>query len=160
MALNPPGNGQKTEAAPPPGKNRWLLPVGLLVVGAAAIGGATWYFTGEAANAKPRAAEEKTSVFVPLEAFTVNLQEDGGDGHLQVAMTLKASDPTVEAAIRLHMPEIRNDLLILLSDKKSSELASKQGKEALVREITVAINRVIAPAAPVTQVLFTSFIIQ
>ncbi len=70
------------------------------------------------------------------------------------------------------MPRIRNNVTLLLSSKKASELQPKEGKEQLAHQIADEINSAINPPArnkrgemvppdgPVTSVLFTSFIIQ
>jgi flagellar FliL protein len=65
------------------------------------------------------------------------------------------------------MPKLRNDLTLLLSSKKASELISKEGKEELAQEIREQMNGVLDPAGrgkkrdwPIKEVLFTSFIIQ
>jgi flagellar FliL protein len=70
------------------------------------------------------------------------------------------------------MPRIRNNVTLLLSSKKASELQPKEGKENLAKEIAAEINtainppvrnrrgEMVAPDAPVMSVLFTSFIIQ
>ena len=70
------------------------------------------------------------------------------------------------------MPKIRNNITLLLSSKKASELMPKEGKEQLAESLKDEINGVIeppkknkkgelvAPEGPVKSVLFTSFIIQ
>ena len=70
------------------------------------------------------------------------------------------------------MPRIRNNVTLLLSSKKASELVPKDGKEKLAVEIQEEINsaieppsknkkgEIIPPEGPVISVLFTSFIIQ
>jgi flagellar FliL protein len=59
--------------------------------------------------------------------------------------------------------------MLILSSKKASELAPREGKEALAEEIRESINGVIgetptkgkkAADEPIKEVLFTSFIIQ
>lgn len=123
-----------------------------------------------AAKAAPRAAVAKSAppVFVALETFTVNLQAENGDHMLQTSLSLKVTDAAVEAALKLHMPEVRSRLLLLLSSKKPSELGSVEGKQALASLIGEDVNAVleaagIGPAGgegPVLSVFFTAFIIQ
>lgn len=111
-------------------------------------------------------------IFLNLDAFTVNLVPETGDQYLQVALSLEVEDPLEEATLKAQMPKIRNNLTLLLSSKKASELLPKEGKEhlaeALKDEINSVINppkkskkgEVIMPDGPVKSVLFTSFIIQ
>ena len=120
------------------------------------------------AAARPRVDKAAPPVFVALETFTVNLQAENGDHMLQTTLSLKITDPAVEAALKLHMPEIRSRLLLLLSSKKPSELSSVEGKQALASLIGEDVNAVleaagIGPAGgegPVLSVFFTAFIIQ
>lgn len=113
------------------------------------------------------AAAAAPPVFMEIDTFTVNLLSEGGDQYLQLAVTLELAGPEVADKVRLYMPRLRNQVMLLLSGKKPAELASKEGKESLARELRDEINSVIAPSAPgakpespVRAVLFTSFIVQ
>lgn len=111
-------------------------------------------------------------VFINLEAFTVNLVPETGDQYLQVALSLELEDAAADPVLKSLMPKIRNNITLLLSSKKASELLPKEGKvnlaETLKDEINSAIEppvknkkgELIAPDGPVKSVLFTSFIIQ
>lgn len=111
-------------------------------------------------------------VFVNLDTFTVNLVPETGDQYLQVILSLELESATDEALLKAQMPKIRNNLTLLLSSKKASELLPKEGKEHLAEALKDEINAVIeppkknkkgetvAPEGPVKAVLFTSFIIQ
>lgn len=125
--------------------------------------------------AKKKGAHEAPPVFVNLEPFTVNLIPETGDQYLQVVLSLEIEDPANEVTIKAQMPKIRNNLTLLLSAKKASELLPKEGKERLAESLKDEINSVVSSAAeppkkgkkaetadegPVKSVLFTSFIIQ
>jgi len=111
-------------------------------------------------------------VFINLDPFTVNLVPETGDQYLQVALSLELDNPESQAQLALLMPRIRNNVTLLLSSKKASELLPKDGKEKLAVEIQEEINsaieppsknkkgEIIPPEGPVISVLFTSFIIQ
>lgn len=128
-------------------------------------------------TAKPKKKDKKKDahaapVFVNLDPFTVNLVPETGDQYLQVALSLELEDALEEATLKAQMPKIRNNLTLLLSSKKASELLPKEGKEHLAEALKDEINSVIeppkknkkgevvAPEGPVKSVLFTSFIIQ
>jgi len=110
--------------------------------------------------------------FLSLEPFTVNLVPETGDQYLQVILSLELEEASAEQSIKVQMPKIRNNLTLLLSSKKASELQPKQGKEALAEALKDEINGIIEPPTknkkgekvvadgPVKSVLFTSFIIQ
>jgi flagellar FliL protein len=123
---------------------------------------------------KKKDGHEVPPVFVNLEPFTVNLIPETGEQYLQIVLSLEIEDPLAEATIKGQMPKIRNNLTLLLSAKKASELLSKEGKEQLAENLRDEINSVVEPPkkgkkgkkseaaieGPVKSVLFTSFIIQ
>lgn len=116
--------------------------------------------------------KEEPPVFISMEPFTVNLIPETGDQYLQVVLALEVVDAHAEADLKLRMPKIRNNITLLLSSKKASELMPKEGKEKLAEDLRNEINWVIEPPeagkkgapahseGPVVSVLFTSFIIQ
>lgn len=162
------------ETAAPKKRGKMIIVLAALVL-LGGGGGAAWYaLKGEAAPdgipvaaAKPapaKPAPAKAPVFVPLEAFTVNLQhEDSTPQYLQVGLSLKVVDPAVVEAVKLRMPEVRNRVLLLLSSKKASDIASPQGKESLSAELVKEIGKPLSAGGGshgIESVLFTSFVIQ
>lgn len=124
--------------------------LGTLVAGGGAAG---WYFLGAAheadAEASAPAAPVKKAppVFHNLELFTVNLQDADGDRYVQLGVVVELAGNDALEAVKAHMPIIRNDVLMLLSSKKASELATPRGKETLAREIAAAARRPLPAAA-------------
>jgi flagellar FliL protein len=114
---------------------------------------------------KKKGAKEVGPIYIALDQFTVNLAPDNGDQFLQVMISVEVEDMTVGDRLKSYTPKMRNNVMLLLSGKKASELITKAGKEALANEIRNLINEVLDPGAkpgygPVKEVLFTSFIIQ
>lgn len=155
--------GEETGEKPKKSKKLLIL-LGILLLGAVG-GGAAWYVQVYQ-NAGPRIEKPKPPIFVTLDTFTVNLQSsDGVDHFLQVGIDLRVADDSAVEAIKLHMPEIRNSVLLLLSGKHVEELSSTEGKQRLSAEILEQVNKPLNPKAkgPGKQVLgvyFTSFVIQ
>ena len=127
--------------------------------------GAAWYFL----HAKKAGSEEtkheeqaKPPVFVKLESFTVNLASDGEEHYLQTDIELKVADQKVTDNVKAHMPEIRNNVLLLLSSKTAGALVQVEGKQKLSGEIRDQINKVLQTKEEdgVSGVFFTSFVIQ
>ncbi|MCA1937799.1 MAG: flagellar basal body-associated FliL family protein [Dechloromonas sp.] len=122
--------------------------------------------------AKKKKDKSAPPVFVNLDPFTVNLVPEVGDQYLQVVLSVELDEAPSQATLAMMMPRIRNNVTLLLSSKKASELQSKEGKEQLAEEIQLEINsaieppernkrgEIIPPEGPVVSVLFTSFIIQ
>jgi flagellar FliL protein len=157
------------EAAPEAKKKKPLLLIAIvLVVLLAAGGGAGWYFlgnkppaaAGKDAKAAPPKEAAKPPVFVTLEPFTVNLA--GGEHYLQLGVVLQVADEETAEAVKTHLPQVRNALLLLLSSKTPADLESIEGKQKLAGEI---LNDTRAPvgeasAKNVQSVLFASFVVQ
>lgn len=176
---------EETEGAAPPKKNKKML---IIVVAAVVlilgIGGAAAFLllggsgdhegeegetTAEkapAAKKKDKSGKEVLPVYVPLDAFTVNLVPENGEQYLQVVMSIEVNDIKLGDKVKSYTPKLRNNIMLLLSSKKASDLVSREGKEKLAREIRDMISNVLepesagTPSAPVKEVLFTSFIIQ
>jgi flagellar FliL protein len=172
---------EKPAAAPvaPQGGSKKLLIIIIVVLLFAilAIGGATAFFLmtrhNNAANIEEEeeeemviieAAKKSHPVYVTMETFTVNLVPDPGEQFVQVVFSVEIVGVEFEERINAFMPKIRNNVVLLLSSKKASELLTKEGKEKLAGEIRDQMNQVLAPGTgsngPVKEVLFTSFIIQ
>jgi flagellar FliL protein len=136
--------------APPPKKRafNWKLPLIVLCVIGAAAGGAYWYMNrhSDDAGREVKAEAVKPPQFLPLDPFTVNLQLEENPQYLQIGLTLKVADNAAVDALKLHMPEVRNNILLLLSGQKASTLLTLDGKRKLAADIVASLNAIIAPA--------------
>jgi len=143
-------------------KKKLFVILGALVILLGGGGAAAWYFTQGGESHKEAEVEPVVvPVFLPLETFTVNLQD--GEQYLQTDITLQVADQAQVDAIKLHMPRVRSRLLTLLSSKHAEELATAADKEKLAQEIQAQINLPFgAKGKPqqVDDVLFTTFVIQ
>lgn len=141
---------------------------------------------GAAADEKPAAAAHAKPgtppTFVPLDPFTVNLADKEVDRFAQVGITLEVADAHFADQLKAYMPAIRNNVLLVLSHKTSAELLTVEGKEQLAKEIRREAVRPMGielddededadtpkkkkkkkrpVESPVTQVLFSTFIVQ
>jgi flagellar FliL protein len=155
------------EAEAPPVKSKKML---FIIIGAVlilAIGGgvAAYFLTQKPADphAEKKHEPAKPPVFVPMDNFTVNLSAEDGEKYLQVAMTMQVEDEHEGEEIKLHMPQIRSRILLLLATQKASELLTEAGKNKLISNILTEINKPFDPHGEpnkVSGVFFTSFIIQ
>lgn len=141
-----------------------IIGVALIVLGIGGSAGAL-YLNKKNVSAKNavKYTPEKPPVYLNLESFTVNLQPENGDQFLQIAFTLQVEDDKQLEIFKQNMPQVRNRLLMLLSSKKPSEIASTEGKEQLSREIVALLKQPFYPQGKpqaVSSVFFTSFIIQ
>ena len=138
------------EAPKPKSKKMLLIVAGVLIL--AIAGGAGWFFLKgkKPAEAPKVAAASEPPIFVPLDAFTVNLQHDEADQFLNIGITLKVSSLEIADKVHENMPEIRSHLLFLLSSKHGAELVPLKGKKKLGQEIINEVNKIIGvyAAAP------------
>ena len=155
-------------AAAPAKKSRKML---FIIVGAVLVlasgGAGAWFFLQKGADhgdkEKEQAEKSAPPVFALLEPFVVNLQPENGEQYLQVAMTLQVKDEEQADLLKLHMPEVRSRLLLLLSSKKGSEISTSEGKTRLSLEIVAQVKVPFGGRTEpqgVTSVFFTSFVIQ
>lgn len=153
---------EAAEAAPPKkSKKKLFVILGALVVLLGGGGAGAWYFMAGSAPKEAHEEPPKPPVFLPLETFTVNLQD--GEQYLQLDITLQVSDPAQLELIKLHMPRVRSRLLALLSSKHADELATVEDKKKLTQEILAQVKQPLSPKGKPQQVddaLFTSFVIQ
>ncbi len=182
MAKEAKPESANVEATPPKKSKKLLIMIIAAVVLVLALGGGTaaWLMmknhgaddgdeeevaTETAKPGKKKAGKEALPVYVAMDAFTVNLAPEAGDQYVQLVLSLEVAEAPVGDRIKTFTPKIRNNVMMLLSGKKASELLTKEGKEKLAAEIRDQMNEILAPGAkkddaPVKEVLFTSFIIQ
>ena len=107
-------------------------------------------------------ADDENPVYEKLDQFTVNLSDP--ESHiLQTDVQLRLADAKVQEKLKVHMPEVRDALIRLLSSKTAAELATPEGKDKVGLEIQKSINEVLGVkkrSKGVKKVLFASFIIQ
>ena len=127
------------------------------------------------AGATPKRDPKAVPVFVALDNFTVNLADREADRYAQIGISLELADPKAADRIKVFMPAIRNNILMVLAHKRSSDLLERAGKEKLAEEVLRETERALgleplAPGArpkkgddeprPVRAVQFSNFIIQ
>ena len=158
----------KADAAP--GNSKKMLIIIIAAVLVLAVGGAgAWFMLqskgGESETHKPKkkAPAGGPPVYVVIEPFTVNLQPEDGEQYLQLAFTLQVGSLDQVEVIKSNMPKVRSRLLLLLSGKRASEINTPEGKIQLSNEIIEQVKEPFEQRGDpqdVTEVLFTSFIIQ
>jgi len=145
-----------------------LVLVLLLVIGASV--GATWFFLHKGSEAKPAEAAatavpgKQPALYEPLTpAFVVNFKQDGRDRYMQVSLTMQARDKADLDALMVHMPVIRNNLVMMFSGENFATLATPVGEEMLRQKATAAVQAVAQKEVGkpvIDQLLFTNFVLQ
>ena len=163
----------KTEAVKDPatkGKLKLILLLVLALLLAVGLSvGATWFFLHQSeskpavdpalANLKPAA------IYEPLApAFVVNFNQNGRQRFMQVSITMQGRDQAALDALKVHMPVIRNNLVMMFSGQGFDTLAgSPVGQEMLRQKATAVVQEVAQKEVGkpvVDQLLFTNFVLQ
>ena len=130
----------------------------------------------ESSKAEPEHTALAPAIYYEMKPnFTINFTVNGRQRFLQAAITLLYRDPLLEELLTLHMPAIRNGLVMLLSAKSFDELQTTEGKEALREEALAVVRDQLkkeqealsaqgkadkVSSANIEQVLFTNFVMQ
>lgn len=143
-----------TATAPeaPKKKSKKLLFIIIGVVVLALLGAAAALFIlkkntaedDEYADEEPAAHVAKdpkhAPVFMPLENMVVNLADPGGTRFIQLGLTLQLQDAKTETDVKVYMPSIRSQVLLLISQRTADEMLQVQGKAKLARDIIAAVS--------------------
>jgi len=107
--------------------------------------------------------EAKTSLFYPIDPpLVVNFEDGSAVRFLQISMEVMGKDQKGIDSVQRNMPLIRNNLLLLMSNRDYQSLMSREGKEKLRQEALTEIRAVQKKqgGADVEDLLFTSFVVQ
>lgn len=104
------------------------------------------------------------AIYYPLKPpIIVNFNARGRQRYLQAELTLMTREDDVVATIEMHMPMIRNSLVLLFGGQVYEELQTAEGKELLRQDALAEIQRLLEQEIGkpgVEQVLFTNFVMQ
>lgn len=105
----------------------------------------------------------KASLFYPIDPpLVVNFEDGSAVRFLQISMEVMAKDQKGIDSVQKNIPLIRNNLLLLMSNRDYQSLMSREGKEKLRQEALVEIRAVQKKQGgdDIEDVLFTSFVVQ
>lgn len=115
------------------------------------------------AAALPLAAPLERHYYNIHPEFVVNFQNQSAPKFLMIEMTAATSDEKAKNAIDDHIPELRNNLLMMLGEQVSDDLETTEGKDALREKAFELVEEVVAKhygPGRVTDVFFTRFVMQ
>jgi len=165
-------SGADKEVAPAGGKKKLIIMIlaVLLLVGGG-VGGSL-YFMGMIGGGSSKAVEEhgahKEVKKVPIyfafpQAFTVNIETDQGLRFLQLSVEVMAYDQASIDAIVSHMPAIKNNIILLLSNQVYGDLVSIEGKKKIRQKVLSEMQAVLdkyETKSTVEEIYFTNFVMQ
>jgi flagellar protein FliL len=94
--------------------------------------------------------------------LVVNFEEGSAVRFLQITMELMAHDQKAIDSVQKNVPLIRNNLLLLMSNRNYQTLMSREGKEKLRQEALAEVRAVQKKEGglDIDDLLFTSFVVQ
>jgi flagellar protein FliL len=141
----------------------------LIVLLIIAMAGGTLYFfikhgpiSDPDLNTRPYdSAEESTYAgpLVDIGEFIVNIISEEQNHYLKAAMTIEAADPKSAEELKRRMPQIRDAVLMLVSNKTFEELYDMHGKKQLKAELLLEINAILTNGEAAA-IYFTEFVVQ
>lgn len=145
-------------ATPAPAKSKKMLVIIIgVVVAVLVIGGgaAAWFLSSrshaedeEGAAPAHKEAPKVAPTFLPMENMVVNLADPGGDRFAQIGITLELDDAKTAEQVKQYLPSIRSGILMLVSQRTSSELLQREGKEKLAADILREVSRPLGFSVP------------
>ena len=105
----------------------------------------------------------KAAVYYAIDPpLVVNFEDGSAVRFLQITMELMARDPKAIESVQKNIPLIRNNLLLLMSNRNYQTMMSREGKEKLRTEALAEVRAVQKKegGADIDDLLFTSFVVQ
>ena len=164
---------KKDEQGPGGGKKKLIfLLVGVLILLLAAGGGAYYFFvvkkkaemkTAEESKAasliKPVPDEAKIGPMVEIKEFVVNIIGQDAAHYVKASLSLELDKETTLDEVNKRMPQIRDAILLLISNKTFEELQDIQGKNQVKAELKSKINAFLK-SGQISNVYLTDFVVQ
>jgi len=116
-----------------------------------------------AAKKDEKSGPAKPAVYYAIDPpLVVNFEDGSAVRFLQISMEIMAHDEKAIDSVQKNNPVIRNNLLLLMSNRNYQSLMSREGKEKLRQEALTEIRAVQKKegSPDVDDLLFTSFVVQ
>jgi len=116
-----------------------------------------------AAHKAESAGPAKPAMYYAIDPpLVVNFEEGSVVRFLQITMEIMAHDEKAIESVQHNIPLIRNNLLLLMSNRDYQSMMSREGKEKLRQEALTEVRAVQKKegSPDVDDLLFTSFVVQ
>jgi flagellar FliL protein len=105
----------------------------------------------------------KAAIYYAIDPpLVVNFEDASAVRFLQVTIEVMARDQKAIDGVQKNVPLIRNNLLMLISNRDYKTLMSREGKEKLRGEALAEVRKITTKEGtpPIDDLLFTSFVVQ
>lgn len=119
-------------------------------------------FSTAAVDSEKSSQRDQQITFKPMvdiREFIVNIISEDTDHYLKTSMTVEVSDERTLEELNRRMPEVRDAVLMLISNKTFDELYDLHGKKQLKAELLMEINTILNNGDAVA-IYFTDFVVQ
>lgn len=152
--------------------NKKLLIIGMIAALVLLIGGIGAYLLLSKSAKEEEPKDPGQSVPVPvvnpqagigptvdIAEFVVNIISDQESHYVKAAMTIELTNELAKNEMNQRMPQIRDAILLLVSNKTFEELRDLQGKKQLKAELISKINALMQ-SGQAKSIYFTEFVVQ
>ncbi|TQV75350.1 flagellar basal body-associated protein FliL [Aliikangiella marina] len=150
------------------GKGKLIIIAAVVVL---LIGGVAAFFllSGDSDSSQDEAAEEQVEPKEPAqyvgvpEAITSNIKGDRRNRTVQIKMSFMVRGDEAVDIVKSHMPQLKNDVLMLVSQQTVEELKTPEGRKMLQDKSLETVQKSLTDLVgePVIErVLFISFLMQ
>lgn len=158
------------------GKSKLIIIIAAVVLLLGVGGGAAYYFlvakphkleqqkkkeeeSKAAALIKPLPEEAKIGPMVEIKEFVVNIIGEEATHYVKASLTLELDKEAAVQEVGKRMPQIRDAILLLISNKTFTELQDTQGKNQVKAELKTKINSFLKTGS-VNNIYLTDFVVQ
>lgn len=135
-----------------------MIPILSLVLGVGGFAGYKFLLNKDKGHETQEAHLEGPSVMVPLAPFVINL--DGGR-FLKFTVQLELLDAKLKEEVKEKIPQVRDTIIMLVSNRSPQSVSSPEGKFQLKDEILLRVNQVMGLERDTFKnVYFTEFVMQ
>ncbi|MDR3038273.1 MAG: flagellar basal body-associated FliL family protein [Candidatus Adiutrix sp.] len=96
---------------------------------------------------------------IELKPFIVNLSDAGGKRLLKLTMSIEAETPESADEVNAKMPQLRDDILMLLSSIQYDDVATMDGKQRLKNQMLNRVNRSLTKGK-IKNIYFSEMVVQ
>jgi flagellar FliL protein len=142
-----------------------MIAIGVVTL-ALGAGGAVFFMGSEPTEGEMMEEEVEMGMSIYHElhpAFVANFSGKSKKNYMQVYIVALAREENVIEDLKLHMPAVRNDILMTLSRTTSDEIETVEGKEELRKKVLMRIKKTMQEKTGtegIEDIYFTKFVAQ
>jgi len=138
-------------------KKKILSTAVILVLAGLAIGGVLMIYGPFAGHAPRIAGKQEGRAYVDAKELTLRLSDSSTEHYIRLDPVL-AVRPSRQEDVELKVPEVRDQIVTIVSGQTSSALASPQGEQKLKQQLLDAFHRDFGDS--ITDIYFSGYLVE